>query len=62
LQQQAFPQASQILACASQSVTWPAVVTPFSPFDLFQYKQPPLPANPGAFALAAGLALRIKDC
>lgn len=62
LQQQAFPQASRILACASQPVTWPAAVTPFSPFDLFQYKQPPLPANPGAFALATGLALRIKDC
>ncbi|MHA6312920.1 type IV pilus biogenesis protein PilM [Pantoea sp. S-LA4] len=62
LQQQAFPQASALFVCASQPVAWPATAKPFSPFDLIPFQQPPLPANPGAFALAAGLALRDKDC
>ena len=61
LQQQAFPQASQLFVCASQPTAWPATATPFSPLDLIRYKQPPLPGNPGAFALATGLALRAKD-
>jgi len=61
LRQQAFPQATHLFWCAAQPTATPAHVTPFSPFDLFRYKQPPLPENPGAFALAAGLALREED-
>lgn len=39
----------------------PAGVRPWSPFTAFSYLQPPLPAQPMAFVLAAGLALRRED-
>ncbi|MGL3999179.1 pilus assembly protein PilM [Pantoea eucalypti] len=61
LRQQAFPDASFVAWCAAEPGVLPADATGFSPFDLFRYKQPPLPENPGAFALAAGLALRDGD-
>ena len=39
----------------------PAGVLPWSPFTAIEQLSPPLPANPGAFALATGLALRPED-
>lgn len=62
LQQQAFPEAPAVAWCATGHAALPADAVLFSPFDLFRYQQPPLPANPGRFALAAGLALREEDC
>lgn len=61
LQQQDFPDARCIAWCAAEPCAQPAETITFSPFDLFRYKQPPLPENPGAFALATGLALREGD-
>ncbi|WP_313655074.1 pilus assembly protein PilM [Pantoea sp.] len=58
LQQQAFPDAPAVVWCAGEKSVLPADAVLFSPFDLFRYQQPPLPENPGIFALAAGLALR----
>ncbi|MFV9670675.1 type IV pilus biogenesis protein PilM [Pantoea sp. KXB25] len=55
---QAFPDAPAVAWCAAGEAVLPADATLFSPFDLFRYQQPPLPENPGAFVLAAGLALR----
>ncbi|MBS0976346.1 pilus assembly protein HofM, partial [Serratia rubidaea] len=34
----------------------------WSPLEAFPYRQAPLPAKPGAFVLAGGLALRQEDC
>ncbi|MGK3142431.1 type IV pilus biogenesis protein PilM [Pantoea sp. C2G6] len=62
LQQQAFPQTTTLVWCASPQATRPADSRAFSPFDLLRFTQPPLPENPGDFALAAGLALRAGDC
>ncbi|NYS31628.1 type IV pilus biogenesis protein PilM [Pantoea sp. WMus005] len=61
LKQQAFPRGPSVAWCAAEACALPADAIAFSPFDLFRYKQPPLPENPGAFALAAGLALRDGD-
>lgn len=61
LQQQAFPDARSVAWCTAEPCLLPADASIFSPFDLFRYKQPPLPENPGAFALAVGLALRAGD-
>lgn len=61
LQQQAFPDTRSVAWCTAEEGALPTDAIPFSPFDLFRYKQPPLPENPGAFALAAGLALRDGD-
>ncbi|TPV20953.1 type IV pilus biogenesis protein PilM [Pantoea anthophila] len=61
LKQQAFPHATAIAWCAATPAALPADTVAFSPFDLLRYQQPPLPANPGAFALATGLALTSGD-
>lgn len=61
LQQQSFPDARSVAWCSADNSALPADARAFSPFDLFRYKQPPLPESPGAFALAAGLALRDGD-
>lgn len=58
---QAFPDAPAVAWCAADEAPLPADAVLFSPFSLFRYQQPPLPENPGAFALAAGLALRGED-
>lgn len=40
----------------------PDGVMPLDPLAAFAFKQPPLPVTEGAFAIAAGLALRPGDC
>jgi len=57
-----FPQARALYGCAPSSVALPDAFTPFSPLQLFAYRQPPLPQQEAAFCIAAGLALRPEDC
>lgn len=56
-----FPQADT-LYCTSPPPLPEADVQLLQPFSLLRYQQPPLPAQPGAFAVALGLALRPEDC
>ncbi|PZD63953.1 pilus assembly protein HofM [Pantoea ananatis] len=60
LREQAFPQASHLFYCDADNLSSQEGTRPFSPFQPLRY-QPPLPENPGAFALATGLALRKED-
>ncbi|WP_146236421.1 type IV pilus biogenesis protein PilM [Pantoea ananatis] len=60
LREQAFPQASHLFYCDADNLPSQEGTRPFSPFQPLRY-QPPLPENPGAFALATGLALRKED-
>lgn len=60
LREQAFPDVSHLFYCDADTLSPPTGTRPFSPFQPFRY-QPPLPDNPGAFVLAAGLALRKED-
>lgn len=62
LREQAFPHATSLYYCDADNALPPAGTVPFSPLQTFRYQQPPLPAHPGAFVLAAGLALRKEDC
>lgn len=59
--QQVLPQGAHILLCDNKERALAAGTDFFSPFDLFHYKQPPLPECPDDFTLAAGLALRKGD-
>lgn len=55
-----FPQASAIFSTSAQLLSEPGVMC-CKPFSLLHYRQPPLPAHEGEFALALGLALRSED-
>ncbi|MEC4256700.1 pilus assembly protein HofM, partial [Escherichia coli] len=61
LQQQLLPQGINIRLCDNRENALSAGAEPFSPFDLFHYKQPPMPEYASDFTLAAGLALRAED-
>jgi pilus assembly protein HofM len=61
LQQQLLPQGITIRLCDNRENALSAGAEPFSPFDLFHYKQPPMPEYASDFTLAAGLALRAED-
>ncbi|KGT93930.1 pilus assembly protein PilM [Enterobacter cancerogenus] len=55
-----FPQASSIFCTSAFSLNEPSV-THCRPLSLLHYRQPPLPAQEGEFAIALGLALRPED-
>ena len=55
-----FPQASAIFCTAPHRLAEAGVLR-CQPLSLLQYRQPPLPAHEGEFAIALGLALRPED-
>nr|WP_314425185.1 pilus assembly protein PilM [uncultured Erwinia sp.] len=61
LQQRYLPPQGAVWYSSAQDDVLPEGTTALSPFDALQFLQPPLPVRGGAYAIAAGLAMRPGD-
>lgn len=62
LQQRYLQESGSLWYSSALAETCPPGTRALAPFRVLKRYQPPLPACPGAFTLATGLALRPEDC